>query len=260
MSTRSPLGQSWLFPAKMKLSEPKTGHLPFQPLPAPPVATAEALGNDKNCLKRDAGENVAFHFSVVFADLSFEMILLSLALVLFLLSQKKLCKKAVFSSSNKTQWIDLNPEEDRMWSFLAFLCIFSGRDEQCQRLPGFQDCFSARSLTPGDAASLGQHLPLWPCPPHPPLFLQAFISCLEKLSGLQLGVVFSWRSIWCHFKAKLLLESVSLQGVSAVAALWVLFLCSCFCSCSACGDPGSVTCPCFAAVVAGEVPSTRAGG
>lgn len=191
------------------------------------MATAEALGNDKNCLKRATGENVAFHFPVVFADLPFDMILLSFVLVLFLLAKKKSCaKKAVFSSSNKAQWTDLNPE-DRTWSFLALLCIFSGRDEQCQRLPRFQDCFSARSLTSGDAASLGQHLPLWPCPPHPPLFLQAFISCLEKLSGLQLEVVLSWRSIWCSFKAKLL-ESMSLEGASAVAALWVPFLCDVF--------------------------------
>lgn len=115
--------------------------------------------------------------------------MLSLALVLFLLAQKKLCKEAIFSSPTKTQWADLNPEEDWIWSFLAPLCISSGRDKQCQRLPGFQDCFSARSLTSGDAASLGQHLPLWPCPlwlSHLPLFLQAFISRPEKLGGLQL--------------------------------------------------------------------------
>lgn len=60
------------------------------------MATAEALGNDKNCLKRATGENVAFHFPVVFADLPFDMILLSFALVLFLLAKKKVVQKKQF--------------------------------------------------------------------------------------------------------------------------------------------------------------------
>lgn len=112
---------------KLYFLNPKHSVCSFTLFQPPPVATEEALENDKNCLQRDIRANVALSFSVFFAHLPFEMILLSLALVLFLLVKKKK-KKGIFSSSNKTQWPDLNPEEDRRWSLLAFLCIFSGRD------------------------------------------------------------------------------------------------------------------------------------
>lgn len=68
MSRHSPLGQIWLFPAKMVLSEPKTGRLPFSLFLFPQER------EDKNCLKKDTGANVAFCFSVVFSDSPFEMI------------------------------------------------------------------------------------------------------------------------------------------------------------------------------------------
>lgn len=106
-----------------------------------------------------------FFFLVFHADLPFAVPLLSLALV-SLLPAHGSCAKAVHSSTNKIQWADVNPQEERMQCQAVLhhsvFCLagmhstrgcLGSRSALCLQLPGMQQ--SGISILLGAVALCG---------------------------------------------------------------------------------------------------------
>ena len=126
------------------------------------------MGNEKNCLLRDTRANVAIRFLVFLEDLTFAMLLLALALVLFLLAQKKVVQKHFFLLQTKHR-VQISVHRLTGCGTSLHHCAFclagmsSARGCLASRA-AFNVGLPARSLTSGDAAGLGQHLSLWVMP------------------------------------------------------------------------------------------------